>query len=125
MAYSGSTLISARVISARDRGMSRSESSAPQPSRKAAPTIAIPESSDTRAGLSACALPVSSRKSHGKGTKTERIRARYFFILVFAGENSDSGADYFDDHTLAPSAIEFSVIDLLPCAQIESSIGDW
>src|SRR5262249_35424742 len=124
MAYSGSTLISARVINASDRGMSRSESSAPQPSRNAAPTIARPEKSDTIAGLRKCALPVSSRKSQGKGTTTERIRGRYFFIRVFAGKGSVLGADYLNDHALAPLPIEFGVIDLLPGSQVKPSVGD-
>src|SRR2546422_10816506 len=86
MAYSGNTLISASVINASERGMSRSESSAPQPSRNAAPTIARPESSETNAGLKACALSVSARKSHGNGTTAERIRGRYFFICLSAAE---------------------------------------
>src|SRR5262249_13585396 len=124
MAYSGSTLISARVINASERGMSRSDNSAPQPSRNAAPTMAMPESIDTSAGLSEPALPVSSRKSHGKGTTTERIRARYFFIRVLARKKGGLLADDFDDHALTPLPIEFGVIDLLPGSEVESSIGD-
>src|SRR5215510_6811880 len=124
MAYSGSTLISARVINASERGMSRSESSAPQPSRKAAPTMATPESSDTSAGLRESALPVSSRKSHGKGTTTERIRARNFFIRVIAGKNSGLLADDFDDHALTPLPVELGVIDLLPGSKVEPAVGD-
>src|SRR5215510_9047762 len=124
MAYSGSTLISASVISASERGMSRSESSAPQPSRNAAPTIARPESSDTVAGLRESALPVSSRKSHGKGTTTERIRGRYFFIRIFDGKSSGLSADYLNDHALAPLPVEFGVIDLLPGSQVKPSVGD-
>src|SRR5215475_11177662 len=83
MAYSGSTLINARAIKANDRGMSRSESSAPQPSKNAAPTIATPESNETSAGLKVCALSVSARNSHGNGIMTVRIRGRYFFIRLF------------------------------------------
>src|SRR5262245_24714293 len=124
MAYSGSTLISARVINASERGMSSSESSAPQPSRNAAPTIAMPETSDPIAGLRDCALSVSSRKRHGKGTTTERIRGRYFFIRVFAGKGSGLGADYLNDHALASLSIEFGVINLLPGSKVKPSVGD-
>ena len=33
-------------------------------------------------------------------------------------------ADDFDNQALAPLPIEFGVIDLLPCAQVETSVGD-
>lgn len=32
--------------------------------------------------------------------------------------------DDFDNHAFAPHAVEFSVIDLLPCAQIKTAIGN-
>jgi hypothetical protein len=35
-----------------------------------------------------------------------------------------SFTDYFDDHTFAPLPVEFGVIDLLPCPQIEPSVCD-
>ncbi len=50
-AYSGSTLINARAISASERGMSRSDSSAPQLRMNAAPIIAIPAMIETGIGL--------------------------------------------------------------------------